>query len=170
MAEPDLNSHLPLMAGFNRWANRELYAQVAKLPAEVYASAQGLFFSSVHDTLNHLLLVDILWRCRIQAAAHPVVALDQQLHADFAALSAARREEDAHLIELVNGLDAAGVNRSVRFTRLDGKGEQQLTVGVILMTLFNHQTHHRGQVHAVLTRQGIWPPSMDVVDYLLPRG
>ena len=70
------------------------------------------------------------------------------------------------LIRQVDGLDAAVLKRSVRYRRIIGSGEAETRCDHILITLFNHQTHHRGQVHAALTQSGIEPPPLDVIFFL----
>jgi uncharacterized damage-inducible protein DinB len=159
-------NHLPLMARFNAWVNERLYDSVAALPEAVYREERGAFFGSVHRTLNHILVVDRLWTGRIEGEDRGVRSLDQILFDDFESLRAARREEDRRLIALVDGLGQARLDAPVRYTRIIGEGEEEVRCGHILITLYNHQTHHRGQVHALLTQSGIVPPPLDVVFFL----
>jgi uncharacterized damage-inducible protein DinB len=163
-------NHLPLMARFNAWVNERLYNSVAELPEAAYREDRGAFFGSVHHTLNHILVVDRLWTGRIEGSDRGVRALDQILYDDFESLRAARREEDRRLIALVDGLDEARLAAPVRYTRIIGEGEEEVRCGHILITLYNHQTHHRGQVHALLTQNGIVPPPLDVVFFLDEAG
>jgi uncharacterized damage-inducible protein DinB len=159
-------AHLPLLARFNAWANQRLYASVARLPEAAYRAERGAFFGSIHRTLNHLLVVDRLWTGRIQGKDRGIRALDQILYDDFAALREARTDEDRQLIELVDGLSAAQLAAPVRYSRIIGTGLEEVRAGHILLTLFNHQTHHRGQVHVLLTQADVLPPPLDVVFYL----
>ena len=158
--------HLALMARFNGWANDRLYASVARLPETAYRAERGAFFGSIHRTLNHLLAVDRLWTGRILGRDRGIRALDQVLYDDFAELSAARVDEDRQLIELVDGLSAEELAAPVRYSRIIGSGLEEVRAGHILLTLFNHQTHHRGQVHVLLTQADILPPPLDLVFYL----
>ncbi len=155
-----------LMARFNAWANERLFATVAGLGEAAYRADSGLFFGSIHATLNHLLVVDRMWMGRIEAVDHGVTSLDQVAFEDLEALSAARVVEDARLIGLVDGLDETALLAPVRYSRIIGEGEQVTRSDHILLTLFNHQTHHRGQVTAALTQAGIEPPPLDVIFYL----
>ncbi len=159
-------AHFPLMARFNAWVNGRLYDCVDRLSGEDYRADRGAFFGSVHATLNHLLLVDRLWTKRIQGVEHGFSSLDQILYDDFGSLRAAREEEDRRLISLVDGLDPESLDKPVRYRRMIGGGEEEARTGHILLTLFNHQTHHRGQVHCLLTQAGIVPPALDVVFFL----
>ena len=131
--------HFALMARFNGWANKRLYKTVAGLPGESYRRDCGAVFGSIHRTLNHLLIVDRLWTGRIQKCG---------------------------LVSLVDGLDEAGLGATVVYDRIIDGGREQARVDHILLGLFNHQTHHRGQVHALLTQQGVTPPPLDVIVYL----
>ncbi|HVG81001.1 MAG TPA: DinB family protein [Methylomirabilota bacterium] len=162
-------NHFPMMARFNQWANQKLYASVAALPEDRYRADLGLFFGSIHRTLNHLLVVDRIWTRRIDGEPHGIASLDAQLYAGFIELSGARAEEDERLVRLVDGLGEEQLARLVRYRRIIGSGEAETRCSHILLTLFNHQTHHRGQVHAALTQSGIEPPPLDVVFFLSER-
>ena len=84
----------------------------------------------------------------------------------MATLEAARAEADARLIRLVDGLDAAALQAPVTYRRIIGEGEQVTRCDHILLTLFNHQTHHRGQITAALSAAGVTSPPLDVIFYL----
>lgn len=159
-----------LMARFNAWVNKQIYDCAARLPEEAYRADRKAFFGSVHHTLNHLLVVDRLWTGRMEGVDRGIRSLDQVLYDDFASLRAARQKEDEHLIALVDGLDEARLAAPVRFRAITDSGTYDARAGHILLTLFNHQTHHRGQVHALLTQAGITPPPLDVVVYLSEIG
>ncbi|MFQ5971450.1 MAG: DinB family protein [Alphaproteobacteria bacterium] len=163
-------NHLPLMARFNAWANERIYDCAGRLPDDDYRADRKAFFGSVHATLNHLLVVDRLWTGRIEGQDRGIRSLDQILYDDFAELRIARRKEDRRLIELVDGLDEKRLEAPVRFRRIIGDGEEEARTGHILITLFNHQTHHRGQVHTLLTQCDIVPPPLDVLYFLEELG
>ncbi|MEE8272967.1 MAG: DinB family protein [Alphaproteobacteria bacterium] len=163
-------NHLPLMARFNAWVNARLYDTVAGLADHEYRRDRGAFFGSIHHTLNHLLVVDRLWTGRIERTDRGITALDQVLYQAFDDLRAARRAEDSRLIALVDGLDDAALARPVVYRRIIGEGEEEVRTDHVLITLFNHQTHHRGQVHAMLTQAGTAPPPLDVVFFLDETG
>ena len=159
-----------LMARFNAWANLRLYECAARLPEEAYRADRKAFFGSVHRTLNHLLVVDRLWSGRIESVDRGICALDQILYDDFASLRAARRKEDEHLVAFVDGLGEERLGATVRFRAITNGGIYDARTDHILLTLFNHQTHHRGQVHVMMTQAGVIPPPLDVVDYLAGIG
>ncbi len=159
-------NNFELMARFNAWANDRLYGCVAGLSEEAYRKDRKAFFGSIHNTFNHLLAVDRLWTCRLKGTEHGIRSLDQILYDDFASLRLARKDEDEAFVALVIGLNEGALRSPVTYRRMIGEGEHTTRRDHILLTLYNHQTHHRGQVHAMLTQQGIVPPPLDVI-YLL---
>ena len=168
-------NNIALMARFNAWVNERLYGCVAGLSDADYRKDRKAYFRSIHNTLNHLLVVDRAWTCRIKGTDHGLKSLDQILHDDFDSLRAAREAEDAALIELVDGLSDEELQRPVTYSPLSGSplsggGSFTNRGDRILITLFNHQTHHRGQIHAMLTQQDIDPPPLDVLHFLAEAG
>ena len=158
--------HFFLMARFNAWANSRLYETVSHLPDADYRRDRGAFFGSVHRTLNHLLVVDRLWTGRIEGIDRGVHSLDQMLYEDFMSLRLARCEEDARLIRLAERLTPEQLASPIVYRRIIGEGLEETRIDHILLTLFNHQTHHRGQVHVLLTQSGVTPPPLDVIFFL----
>ena len=149
---------------FNAWANGHIYDACAVLSDDARKEDRGAFFGSIHNTLNHLLVVDIGWRSRIEGVEHGLTGLDQVLHDDFAALRRARAAEDAELIRVTGGLDAGELDRVVSYRFIDGT-PAETPVEVILITLFNHQTHHRGQIHNMLNQAGAQTPELDIINF-----
>ena len=159
-----------LIARFNAWVNLRLYEVAAEVPDEAYRTDRGLFFGSIDRTLNHLLAVDRLWTGRIESVDRGVSGLDVVLYDDFGELARARIDEDARLVRLVTGMDEAALSGPVTYSRIIGTGAQVTRCDHILLTLFNHQTHHRGQVHAALTQEGRSVPPLDLIYFLEEAG
>ncbi len=159
-------NNIALMARFNAWVNKRVYGCVAGLSDADYRKDRKAYFGSIHNTLNHLLVVDRTWTSRIKGVDHGIKSLDQILYDDFDSLRAARGAEDAALIELVDGLSDEELQRPVTYRFLGGGGRHSNRRDHILITLFNHQTHHRGQIHAMLTQQDVDPPPLDVIYFL----
>lgn len=153
---------LRMLARFNGWANGHIYDCCARLSDADYRLDRKAFFGSIHATLNHLLVVDKLWRARVENAVTNIKGLNEILHDDFAALRAARTAEDAALVGTVDGLGDPDLSKPVKFRFMDGTRSEASTE-LILVTLFNHQTHHRGQIHTMLTQAGITPPPLDIL-------
>lgn len=155
---------LRMLARFNAWANSHIYDCCAKLPDAEYHRDRSAFFGSIHATLNHLLVVDKLWRARIEGGATGIKSLDEILHEDFKSLRAARAEEDAALVRAVDAIDGAKASELLKYKFVNGT-PAETPLDVVLVTLFNHQTHHRGQVHVMLTQAGITPPPLDIINF-----
>jgi uncharacterized damage-inducible protein DinB len=153
------------LADYNNWANRRLYGAALELPEEQYRRRTGVFFGSLHGTLNHLLLADRIWLKRLTGEGDHPSALDTILFEDRHELLRARMAEDARLKRVVDGLSEADLAAEVSYQTTSGKPYQQKRQD-ILMHLFNHQTHHRGQAHSccsILT--GAEPPSLDLLQF-----
>ena len=159
-----------IMARFNRWANERLYDCVTGLSDADYRLDRGAYFGSIHATLNHILVGDRLWTSRIAGEYHGLKGLDQILHEDFENLRSARRAMDDYIIRMVDrmavGMDG-GLDKEVFYRTASGGEKHTSPTRHILLTLFNHQTHHRGQIHAMLTQAGISePPGLDVIFFI----
>jgi uncharacterized damage-inducible protein DinB len=158
-----LKAHFDQLAAYNRWANRRVYDDSATLADAVRKRGAGLFFGSVHGTLNHLLVADYIWMRRFTGDGPVPERLNQILYDDFAELRAAREQEDDRIVYFVTGLTEQEYDRVLEYQNSSGKTFRQ-ALGPALTHFFNHQTHHRGQVHAGLTIAGIREPtSLDLL-------
>jgi uncharacterized damage-inducible protein DinB len=161
-----LKAHFDQLAAYNRWANRRMYDDAATLSDAARKQGAGLFFGSVHGTLNHLLVTDYIWMRRFTGDGPQPERLNQILYEDFGALREAREREDERIFSFVTGLEDYG--RVIEYQNSTGKTFRQ-EIGPALTHFFNHQAHHRGQVHAGLTIAGIREPtSLDLLG--LQRG
>lgn len=160
-----MRDHLVQMAGYNAWANRRLYAAVRALPDAAYRADRGAFFRSLHGTLNHLLGTDRIWMRRFTGAGDAPDRLDAILHEDLDGLERARIAEDARILGYVGGLDAAALAGTIRYRRVTTPEPIEQPLGPGLAHLFNHQTHHRGQAHAILTGLDREAPALDLLFY-----
>ncbi|MCW5752197.1 MAG: damage-inducible protein DinB [Alphaproteobacteria bacterium] len=161
--------HFRRMARFNAWANERLFGACRKLPEVEYLRTRPAFFKSIHGTLNHLLVVDRLWLGRLQGTSSGIHALDQELYADFLGLHVARQAEDALLESYVDGLTEEDFLRRISFATLKGERMSE-RADLILTNLFNHQTHHRGQVHDLLCQTAVAPPELDFIRFRFETG
>lgn len=153
-----LKPHYAQFAAYNRWANRRLYADAASLPDEARKRELGLFFRSLHGTLNHILVADRIWLHRLTGEGPQPERLNQILFEDFSALREAREAEDARIIGFVGGLSEADLSGTFEYRTIAGKPNVQQRRDT-LAHFFNHQTHHRGQAHAALTILGVAEPA-----------
>ncbi|HUA88884.1 MAG TPA: DinB family protein [Steroidobacteraceae bacterium] len=158
-----MKEHFQLLARYNRWANTRLYRAAATLADEQYRRDAGAFFKSLHGTLNHLLVADRIWMRRLTGSGPQPHALDAIVHEDLASLGAARQAEDARIEAYVQGLAEHDLEAPFEYRTLAGAPYRQRRREV-LAHLFNHQTHHRGQAHAILTAVGVAaPPPLDLL-------
>jgi uncharacterized damage-inducible protein DinB len=155
--------HFRQLAAYNRWANARLYAAALDLSDQAYRLHIGVFFGSLHGTLNHLLLTDRLWLKRLTGEGDHPNRLDAILYEDRAALTRARIAEDNRLTAVIDKYDDAALGDLHSYKTTSGMPQSQV-LGDILLHLFNHQTHHRGQAHACLAiLTGGDPPSLDLL-------
>lgn len=160
----------PMLAGYNAWANRRLYAAVSDLPDAQYRADTGLFFGSLHGTLNHLLATDRIWMKRFTGEGDAPDRLDAILHEDFAGLRAARESEDRRITEWVGSLDADALAGLFSYRRVTSPEIFTQPLAPALLHVFNHQTHHRGQCHAGLTRLVGRTPELDLLFFQRESG
>ena len=153
-------------ARYNRMMNDRLYTVASTLTQEERTRDLGAFFKSVHGTLNHLLLADRVWLRRFEGLAPPagIRALDQELFADFEELRRERAATDAELTVWVEPLSAEQLAAPLRYARGGTICEEPLWWSV--SHLFNHQTHHRGQLTTLLMQLGRDPGATDFIAML----
>jgi len=156
-------------ARYNRWANTRLYDACAQLSDPDRRQDRKAFFGSIHNTLNHLLVGDRVWMGRFTGTDSGIRKLDAILFDDFAALRQAREAEDDRIQAYVNACDGVKLAGMLDFKSMDGT-PSSMPLGLVLGHFFNHQTHHRGQVHGMLSQTAVPAPSLDLIAFLrLPR-
>jgi uncharacterized damage-inducible protein DinB len=161
-----LTDHLRSFARYNDWASARVYDAVAALPPEeVVKQRPAAFFGSIIGTLNHLLVVDRIWMGRIEGNAPARIVLDEIVSDDLEELRELQMAEAARIRAHCDGLGARDLDREVRYSTSDGR-EFRDRLGQLLAHLFNHQTHHRGQLHALIREAGAKPPPLDYLYYL----
>jgi len=163
----DLSTYLRIQARANRLANHRLHGAMAALPPAAWHAARTGFFPSLAATLNHILMVDQYYI----GALHGDAGLDGH-HWDrfvpddnLAALAERQRHSDERLIAFCDALDGAACARGVDMPRGEGRVQRD-AAGHVLAHLFMHQTHHRGQAHAMLSGTAVEPPQLD--EFLMP--
>ncbi|SRR5690606_7745636 len=163
-----LLDHFRLMARYNRLANIRLYDTCALLPEAELKRSRPAFFRSIHGTLNHILLGDRIWLARFEGGTAPSTGLDAILYEDFQALRAAREAEDARIEAFAARLDESALPATIRYVNNEGRTFDD-PVPMLLAHFFNHQTHHRGQVHDMLTQTDVPPPVLDLHRVVKPN-
>jgi uncharacterized damage-inducible protein DinB len=155
-------------ARYNRWMNGKVYAAAARLSDEERKRDRGAFFRSIHATMNHILVADRIWLGRLAGrVAEPgyigvdgIKSLDQELASDFDELRREREKTDAAIDACVETFTAESLTGMFRLTR---KGEtRDIPLWWVVTQLFNHQTHHRGQLTTLLFQAGQDPGPTDL--------
>ena len=159
-----------LLAGYHRWCNERLDRAAADLTGAELRADRGVFFGSMLGTLNHLLVADRIWLRRFTGAGDAPDRLDTILFEDFAELQQARQAEDARISHWIDALTDHDLDSTISYRALTDPKEFSQRLGVALLHVFNHQTHHRGQAHAILTGFGRAAPGFDLVTYQRENG
>ena len=153
-----------LMAAYNAEMNRRLYAAAAELPDATRRQDRGAWFGSIHGTLCHLLSADRQWMSRFAGwePPPPGIANSPRLIEDFAELRTAREAADARIEAWTATLTPDWLAGDL--TWFSGGSQQEMSQKrwVLLTHLFNHQTHHRGQAHDLITQAGVRPAATDL--------
>ena len=167
-----MKSRYSVFAGYNVWCNERLYAAAAKLSDADYRADRGAFFRSVHGTLNHLLVGDRIWMHRFTGKGELPKSLDAILFEDFSALRDERRAEDARISRYVDSLGDEDFGRVIRYRTFSRPADIEQVLAPALDHFFNHQTHHRGQAHALLSPVigNDATPSFDLIIYQRETG
>jgi uncharacterized damage-inducible protein DinB len=151
------------LAAYNHWMNERLYALCADLSDVERKCDRGAFFRSIHGTLNHGLLGDRVWLGRFTGVAFAVASLDQELYADFAELRAERERTDREIDAWATSLAPADFDGTLRYTSLVNPAPRAFPFWAAATHLFNHQTHHRGQLTTLLSQAGVDPGVTDLI-------
>jgi uncharacterized damage-inducible protein DinB len=153
-------SYLLAQAQNNAWANHRLLAACAKLSAEQLTAPRVGFFPSLLATLNHILVIDWLYVDALEGGdLGPAAYVDEVPCKTVADLRREQSAVDQRLIVFCGGLDAAALGRPVRLIRTDGDRIERCDR--VLLHLFEHQIHHRGQAHCMLAGTSVPPPQLD---------
>lgn len=157
-----LSDFLRIQARSNRLCNHRLHAAMAGLDAAALAAPRTSFFPSLGETLNHILDVDGFYIGALFGDADLATFWGRcPVRTTMAGIAAAQAASDARLIHFCERLADADVGRVVEIPRDSGRRVQRDRVAYVLGHLFQHQTHHRGQVHAMLAGTDVPPPQLD---------
>jgi uncharacterized damage-inducible protein DinB len=155
------------LALYNKVANARLYEQCGKLDMAEYRRERPGSFGSIHALLNHTLLGDRIWMSRFAGGGSTTPPLNTILFETFAELSAARSGQDAGIESFFSNVDNGFIGRPLSYTNSRAKACTDSAPHAVLH-FFNHQTHHRGQVHVMLSQTVVPPPSLDMHRILNP--
>jgi uncharacterized damage-inducible protein DinB len=157
-----------LMADYNAWMNERLYAVCAALSDEERKRDRGAFFKSIHSTLNHILWADRVWMTRLSSKSYPPPGpIGTDVYADFDELRAARVSLDADIGEWAASLTEEKLSAPYEFKSMVMKITRVQPTWTFVTHMFNHQTHHRGQLTTLLAQAGVDYGATDIP--LLPQ-
>jgi uncharacterized damage-inducible protein DinB len=149
---------------YNRWANARLAADMARLTPEQLTAASAVNFGSILAIANHLVLADRLWLHRFTGQGEPVTSVDAVPYASLTALAAARHVEEDRTIAFAQKLDPVRLGVVLSYRTTDGTS-MALPLALCIDHFFNHQTHHRGQIHGLLGNYGIQAADIDLLGF-----
>jgi len=149
-------AYIRTMAAYNAEMNRRLYGAAARLPDVERRAPCGAFWGSIHGTLTHVLWGDRQWMSRFDNWPKPATPIKESagMIEDFAALSAEREQADGDISRWAARVDDAWLDEDLTWFSDAANREVRAPLRLLVTHFFNHQTHHRGQVHALLTAAG----------------
>ena len=156
--------YVQCMARYNRWQNGNLYAVADSLSDGERRRERDAFFGSIHATLNHLLWADRIWMHRLAGTPRPAGGIPESVsfHDDWSDLKHERATFDTVIVDWADRLDSAALADDLTWFSGAIKAEVTKPKWFLITHMFNHQTHHRGQVHCMLTQAGRKPSDTDL--------
>jgi uncharacterized damage-inducible protein DinB len=152
------------MARYNAWQNENLYSCAERLSDEARRQERGAFFGSIHGTLNHLLWADEIWMSRFCGTPRQRAGIPEstRLRAGWEELKRDRVDFDERIIAWADGLAETDIAGDLTYYSGAAKRDIVAPKWQLITHVFNHQTHHRGQVHCMLTQAGLRPGATDL--------
>ncbi|WP_027134957.1 DinB family protein [Geminicoccus roseus] len=161
-----MHAHLQRMGRYNRWANQRLYDACAALPAGEFEKDRPAFFRSISGTLNHLLVTDRIWLDRILGRPFGGGKVDDRPFPRLDDLLPEREKLDREIIDAVAAMDDSTLAGITTYRMMTSPTPRQVPTALCWLHMFNHQTHHRGQVHDQMSQTATPPPSMDLIYFV----
>jgi uncharacterized damage-inducible protein DinB len=162
-------AYVQRLARYNRWQNDNLYGAADRLSDDERRRERGAFFSSIHGTLSHLLWGDCTWMNRFSDVPKPDVGIvgSKTLYPDWDGLKRERSAIDDKIVRWSDGVDPGWLSSDYTWFSNAAQRDVSKPMWTLVTHFFNHQTHHRGQVHAMLTQAGGKPGDTDL--FLMPE-
>ncbi|ARE39171.1 DinB family protein [Rhodovulum sp. P5] len=154
-----------MMARYNRWQNRAAFETAGALPEETREVDGGAFWGSIRGTLSHLLWADHMWMSRLDGWERPKPGLSDsaQFVTEWAELRSKRQITDARISRWAQALRDGSLDGDLTWYSGAEKRDMTLPLSMCVVHMFNHQTHHRGQIHAMLTAAGATTAPSDLI-------
>jgi uncharacterized damage-inducible protein DinB len=157
-------AYVQRMARYNRWQNENLYGVADTLGDAERRRERGAWFGSIHKTLNHLLWGDQIWMYRLAGTPKPQGTIPESvaLFADWDSLKSERKSFDGTIVDWADAVSDSWLAGDMTYYSYATKSEWSRPHWMLVTHMFNHQTHHRGQVHCMLTQAGGRPSDTDL--------
>jgi uncharacterized damage-inducible protein DinB len=156
-------NYFELMAQYNQWMDSKIYEVYLGIPDELRKKHMGVFFKSIHSTLNHIYYDDLAWLERLRENTFTPRQIDVDLYEDFNELKEAQEKMDSDIIYWVNSLTSEKLNQTFDYVSNVNNFSRKLPIWVLATHMFNHQTHHRGQVTTLMKQLGFEPGIKDIL-------
>ncbi|MBX7146485.1 MAG: DinB family protein [Alphaproteobacteria bacterium] len=156
------------LAHYNHWANNKLYQTCGELSLEEIAKERPAFFKSILGTLNHLFVANKIWLDRFSGQLPNFKRLDLVLFNDFLSLKNACYEQDDCILKFMEKYQDKDFSQKFNYKNMAGESKE-IILGYAITHFFNHQTHHRGQIHNMLMDTPIQPPELDQIYFYFER-
>jgi uncharacterized damage-inducible protein DinB len=143
------------LAEYNAWMTGKLYETCAQMTDEERKADKGAFFKSIHSTLNHLLFADRAWMSRFTEHPYEYFGMGEDIYADFPELRTAHLAIAKDIKAWSATLTPAWLSGTLKWTSTGGDRTTERPCWLVVTHLFNHQTHHRGQITTLLTQSGL---------------
>ncbi|MEM6753528.1 MAG: DinB family protein [Cyanobacteria bacterium P01_C01_bin.38] len=157
----NIKQYFSTLTQYHSWAFQRLYEYLESVSEADYRRECGLFFKSIHGTLNHSLLADKIWYGRCVNQPFTVSGLNEELCSDRKELETEIKNQSAKWNDFVMQIDEDKLENLIEYRTTQGS-EKSLQLAYILSHTVNHGTHHRGQVSAGLTQLGYSAPEIDL--------
>jgi uncharacterized damage-inducible protein DinB len=154
-----------MLTRYNAWADALLYTVLADLPATELAAPRPLFTGNILRMLNHVYLMDVVWKSHLLGVPHNLVTRNPETAPDFPVLRDVQRQIDAWYVDYADGIAPGQDEEMVSFTFIGG-GAGKMRREDILLHAVNHTTYHRGHLSGVLYQLGIEAPATDLPVFL----
>jgi len=159
MIEPQ---YCQVMARYNRWMNERLYALASEMGEDERRRDRGAFFGSIHGTLNHLLWGDRIWLGRFTGELCTAPAFGADMFAGYEELQREREITDQTMLNWADGVTPAWLASTLTYTGRADNRKREMPMAIAAVHLFNHGTHHRGQLTTLIMQAGRDPGVTDL--------
>jgi uncharacterized damage-inducible protein DinB len=157
--------HLQMLTRYKAWANDLLFQTISELPESEWIAPRPIIFGSILRTLNHVYVMDVVWRAHLESRSHGFVTRNPESSPPFAELRDAQKDMDAWYVRYAQSLDASACDEVVNFTFIGG-GSGSMSRSDILLHVVNHATYHRGHIAGMLYQIQTSPPTTDLPVFL----